>query len=64
MQSAKPTSTPLANHFKLTKEYSPKTGHEQKYIEKVSYALPVGSLMYVMVYTKQDIAHAMGVVSR
>ena len=30
----------------------------------VPYASGAGSLMYVMVYTKPDIAHAMGVLSR
>eukprot|EP00253_Pinus_taeda_P006357 PITA_06357 len=33
-------------------------------MSKVPYALAVGSLMYVMVYTRPDIAHAVGVVSR
>jgi hypothetical protein len=30
----------------------------------VPYASVVGSLMYAMVYTRPDIAHAMGVLSR
>ena len=33
-------------------------------MSKVPYASAVGSLMYVMVCTKLDIAHAVGVVSR
>ena len=31
---------------------------------KVPYALAVGSLMYVMIVTKSDIAFAMGIVSQ
>ena len=31
---------------------------------KVPYSLVVGSLMYAMVCTRPEIAHAMGVVSR
>ena len=31
---------------------------------KVPYAFAIGSLMYTMVCTRLDIAHAMGVVSR
>ena len=31
---------------------------------KVPYASTVGSLMYAMVYTRPDIAHAVGVVSK
>ena len=34
-----------------------------KEMSKVPYAFFVGSLMYVMVYTRPDIAHAVGVVS-
>jgi len=34
------------------------------YMCKVPYALVVGILMYVMIYTRLDIAHSMGVVSR
>ena len=34
------------------------------YMSKVPYALAVGSLMYAMVCTRPDIAHAVGVVSR
>jgi len=33
-------------------------------MSKVPYASVVGSLMYEMVYTRPDIAHAVGVVSR
>jgi hypothetical protein len=64
MQNAKPVSTPLANHFKLTKEMCPKTQEEIEYMSSVSYSSAVGSLMYAMVCTRQDIAHAVGVVSR
>ena len=33
-------------------------------MSKVPYASVVGSLMYAMVYTRLDIAHAVGVISR
>ena len=64
MQDAKPVSTPLARHFKLTKEMCPKTQEEIDYMSKVPYSLAVGSLMYAMVCTRPNIAHAVGVVSR
>jgi hypothetical protein len=63
MQNAKPVSTHLANHFKLTKEMCPKTQEEIEYMSRVPYSSTVGSLMYVMVCTRPDIAHAVGVVS-
>jgi len=42
----------------------PKTQEEEKDMSCVPYASVVGSLMYAMVCTRLDIAHAMGVLSR
>eukprot|EP00253_Pinus_taeda_P003687 PITA_03687 len=64
MQNEKPVSIPLACHFKLIKEECPKTQEEMAHMSKVPYASAVGCLMYAMVYTRPDIAHAVGVVSR
>ena len=64
MNEAKPVSTPLGSHFKLSKEQSPKTEEERNHMSKVPYASAIGSLMYAMVCTRLDIAHAMEVVSR
>ena len=64
MNKAKPVSTSLGSHFKLSKEQSPKTEEEMDYMSKVSYASTIGSLMYAMVCTRPNIAHAVGVVSR
>ncbi|RVW74402.1 Retrovirus-related Pol polyprotein from transposon TNT 1-94 [Vitis vinifera] len=64
MNEAKLVSTPLGSHFKLSKEQSPKTEKEMDHMSKVPYALAIGSLMYAMVCTRPDIAHAVGVVSR
>ena len=54
----------MANHFKLSKEQSSKTAEERDHMILVPYASAVGSLMYDMVCTRPDIAHAVGVVSR
>ena len=64
MNEAKLVSTPLGSHFKLSKEQSPKTEEERDHMSKVPYASAIGSLMYAMVCTRPDIAHAVGVVSR
>ena len=64
MNEAKPVSTPLDSHFKLSKEQSPKTEEERDYMSKLPYVSAIGSLMYAMVCTRLDIAHAVGVVSR
>ncbi|KAL3835280.1 hypothetical protein ACJIZ3_003671 [Penstemon smallii] len=64
MGNAKVVSTPLALHFKLSMKQSPSTDEEKAYMQKIPYASAVGSLMYAMVCTRPDIAHAVGIVSR
>ena len=64
MDKTKVVSTPLANHFKLSKKQCPSTDDERKCMEKIPYASAVDSLMYAMMCTRPDIAHAVGVVSR
>ena len=64
MDDTKPVSTPLASHFRLSREQSPKTEDEMACMDKVPYASAIGSLMYAMICTRPDIAHAVGVVSR
>eukprot|EP00253_Pinus_taeda_P022748 PITA_22748 len=64
MHNVKPISTPFSSHFKLSKEMCPKTQEDVDYMSKVPYASVVGSLMYAMVFTRPNIAHAVGVVSR
>jgi hypothetical protein len=64
MENAKLVSTPLANHFRLSTSQCPKTVEETEYMSKVPYASAVGCLMYAMVCTKPDLAHAVSVVSK
>ena len=64
MNEAKPVSTPLGSYFKLRKEWSSKTEEKRDHMSKVSYASVIGSLMYVMVCTRPNIAHVVGVMSR
>ena len=64
MDQAKVVSSPLATHFKLSTKQSPSTAKEMEDMSRVPYASAVGSLMYAMVCTRPDIAHAVGVVSR
>lgn len=64
MQDAKPVSTPLGVHFRLSKEQSPQTAEEHAHMAKVPYASAIGSLMYAMVCTRPDIAQAVGAASR
>lgn len=64
MHKAKPVSTPLGAHFKLSNKQSPTTEEDKKAMEKIPYALATGSLMYAMICTRPDIAHSVGVISR
>ncbi|PKI46120.1 hypothetical protein CRG98_033515 [Punica granatum] len=62
MGNAKLVSSPLASHFKLSSKQCP-SEKEKEEMKKVPYSSAVGSLMYVMVCTRPDIAHSIGVVS-
>ncbi|KAE8658140.1 Retrovirus-related Pol polyprotein from transposon TNT 1-94 [Hibiscus syriacus] len=64
MSSAKPVSTPLANHFKLSSEQCPKTDKEAEDMAKVPYSNAVGCLMYAMVCTRPDLAHVVSQVCK
>jgi len=64
MENAKAVSTPLATHFKLSVKQSPSNEVEKTNMSRVPYASTVGSLMYAMVCTRPNIAHAVGTVSR
>ena len=64
MQDANPVSTPLANHFKLFGGQCPKNEKEIEDMSKVPYASAVGCLMYAMVCTRPDLAHAVSTVSK
>jgi len=55
---------PIPVGVKLSVEQCPKTQEEEEDMSCVPYESAVGSLMYAMVYTRPDIAHAMGVLSR
>ncbi|RVW99466.1 Retrovirus-related Pol polyprotein from transposon TNT 1-94 [Vitis vinifera] len=64
MGKAKPVSSPLGSHLKLSSKQSPSSEKEKEEMQKVPYASVVGSLLYAMVCTRLDIAHVVGVVNR
>ncbi|KAH9331470.1 hypothetical protein KI387_003578, partial [Taxus chinensis] len=61
--NSKLVSTPIVGHFKLRKYQCPTSHEEVEYMAGVPYASTVGSIMYDMVCTTQDITQAVGVVS-
>ncbi|CAA0832918.1 Uncharacterized mitochondrial protein AtMg00810 [Striga hermonthica] len=64
MNEAKPVSTPLANHFKLSVDQCPKSDKETQDMVEIPYASAVGCLMYAMVCTRPDLAHVVGQVCK
>lgn len=64
MQDSKPVKVPIPVVVKLSVEQCPKTQEEEEDMSHVPYESLVGSLMYAMVCTRPEIAHAMGVLSR
>jgi len=64
LEDSKTRNTPLGSHLKFSKKQSLQTDEEKCYMSSVPYASTVGSLMYAMMCTIPDIAHAVNVVSR
>ena len=64
MGDAKGLSTPLASHLKLSKTLCPQTKAKEEQIVRIPYTSAVGSVMYVMVCLRPDIAHMVILVSR
>ena len=64
MQDSKPVKVPIPVGVRLSAKRCPKTQEEEEDMSRVPYASAVGSLMYAMVCTRLDIAHAVGVLSR
>ena len=64
MNASKPVSTPLTSSIRLSELNSTQSEAEKEYMARIPYASVVGSLMYVMVCIRPDLAQAVGVVSR
>ncbi|GKA61462.1 retrovirus-related pol polyprotein from transposon TNT 1-94 [Tanacetum coccineum] len=64
MSSAKSVNTPSSANFCLSTTCAPQTEAKIECMSRIPYDSVVGSLMYVMVCTRPNIAHAMSVVSR
>eukprot|EP00253_Pinus_taeda_P032835 PITA_32835 len=61
---SKSVKVPILVGVRLSAEKCPKTQEEEEDIPCVPYATAVGSFMYAVVYTRPDIAHVVGVLSR
>eukprot|EP00253_Pinus_taeda_P020788 PITA_20788 len=63
-KDSKMVKVPIHVGVRLFAEHCPKTQEEEEDMSRVPYASAVGSLMYAMVCTRPNIAHAVGVLSR
>lgn len=64
MDNSKATATPIAQHFRLSVEQSPKSKEEELEMQAIPYASVVGSVMYAMIGTRPDVAQAISCTSR
>jgi hypothetical protein len=64
MHGSKLVKVPIPICVNLCADQCPKTQEEEEDMSHVPYANAVGNLMYAMVCTRPDIAHAVGVLSR
>ena len=64
MSNCRPVSTPLDKSVTLSKDDCPDSPDEVAYMSSVPYLSAVGSLMYLAVGTRPDIAYAVGALSR
>jgi len=63
-ESCSSVSTPLNPGTTLSQDQCPKTKSEVEEMRSVPYAHAVGSLMYLAISTRPDIAYAVGVLAR
>jgi hypothetical protein len=63
-QDCTPVATPLPPNIHLTQDMSPSTEEEKAKMRGVPYLRLVGRLMYLMLFTRPDLCHAVGLLSR
>ena len=64
MHESKSVSLPLGAHFILSREKSLANKEVEEYMSKVPYSNAIGSVMYLMVCTRLNLAYAVSTLSR
>jgi len=64
MIEVRPVTTPLVGDFKLSSKLCPQSSKEEEKMSRVPYSSAVESLIYIMAYTRPDLAYAVSIVSR
>lgn len=63
MEQAKQVLTPLGVLFKLKSVTKDELEEQSEFMETIPYANDVGSIMYMMIGTRPDLAHSVGIIS-
>ena len=64
IKASKRVYRPVSHGIHLFKKTDLKRPEERKKMNEIPYASVVGSIMYAMLYTRLDVAYALGVASR
>ena len=64
MENSKKGFIPMRYGVQIFKEHSPKTPEDRALMEKISYALTIESIMYVMSCTRPYVTFPLSVTSR
>jgi hypothetical protein len=64
MENYKQASVPIIKETKLSEELCPITLEEKGRMNGIPYASTLGCLMYAMLFTRPDLSHAIGLLSR
>ncbi len=64
MEQCKPVNVPIVKGTKLSEELCANTPEEKGRMEGIPYSSALGCLMYAMSFTRPDLSHAIGILSR
>jgi hypothetical protein len=64
MDGSKKGFLPMLQEKTLSKTQSPATAEDREEMNKIPYASTIGSIIYAMLCTRPDVAHAISLTSR
>ncbi|WVZ84014.1 hypothetical protein U9M48_031098 [Paspalum notatum var. saurae] len=64
MENCKLVDVPLITGTKLSNELCPNTTEKKQRMKSIHYSLALGCLMCAMLFTRPDLSHAIGILSR
>jgi len=64
MEKCKPVSTTMEPVLQSSKDMSPKNNKEHMHMKNTPYLEAVGSIMYLAITTRPDIAYSAGILAR